>query len=216
MSRQYVPKPDGFDHLKVFDAFNMAARNPEVDVVSYLDAFSELSRFFDMMGMLFATMASDIRDQVEIMEKILRSEKGSYYQTVRSTMAYEKSEPSLLEPKRKDQSGSRTLLHLNRTLDFFVQFLTTMETVPDEEKLPRICQPAYKATLGKHHSWLLSKAAGAAIATLPTKVGLYEKVSKYPYQQTAENMTRMVKAMTEVFTKTDTLFTENNLQSLPF
>lgn len=61
------------------------------------------------MGMLFATMASDIRDQVQLMEKFLRSDKGSHYQTIHSTIAYEKSDPTLLEPKRREQSGSRTL-----------------------------------------------------------------------------------------------------------
>ena len=49
MSRAYVPKPDGFDHIKVIDGFTKAAENPEINVAPYLEAFTELARYCDVI-----------------------------------------------------------------------------------------------------------------------------------------------------------------------
>ncbi|OQV23720.1 putative Ceramide-1-phosphate transfer protein [Hypsibius exemplaris] len=214
--QNYSPRPDGFDAAKVLGSFAKASAEPGVDVASYLVGFAELARFNDMMGTLFATMASDIREQIKILEAFRNSPQGEHYRTVESTIEYEEQEPHRLEPKAKQPSGSRTILHLNRTLDFFRQFVSKMTVMADEDKLSTVCQPAYKATLGKYHSWLLSKAAGIAISTLPTKIQLYERVSLYPYDETVELTAKMVETMDKTFSLIDDLFAKRSLQSLPF
>ncbi|XP_055342296.1 ceramide-1-phosphate transfer protein-like [Paramacrobiotus metropolitanus] len=218
----YTPRPDGVDIVRIADSFDAALeKDAGIELTSYIDAFSELARFFDLMGALFATMASDIREQVKILERYLQSPEAAHYATVASLVAHEAAEPERrLEPKRKEkepaQSASRTVLHLNRTLEFFMGFLAKVETAGDAEKLPALCTPVYKATLGTHHSWLLSKAAGLAIGTLPTKVQLCEKVSKYDYPHTQQATARVVKSMEKVFRATDALFTQHDLHKLPF
>ena len=175
-----------------------------------------LFRFNDLMGTLFATQAVEIRDQVKILNGFLQGPDAVHYRTIHCTIAHETANPSLLEPKAKNPSGSRTLLHLHRTLAFFTKFVRDVVTLADEGKLPSVCLPAYEATLAKYHSWLLSKASGLAIRTLPTKAALYAKVSKYPYEETVTHIAAMVKAMERVFAVTDDLFTQASLHTLPF
>jgi hypothetical protein len=43
--KNYTPRPDGFDHVKVIDNFNKAVDVGGVEVVAYLEAFSELARY---------------------------------------------------------------------------------------------------------------------------------------------------------------------------
>ncbi|XP_055347145.1 ceramide-1-phosphate transfer protein-like [Paramacrobiotus metropolitanus] len=217
----YIPREDGIDNQLIADSFDAALeKDAGVEITSYIEAFQELARFFEMMGVLFATMAADIREQIRILERYLQSGEREHYTTIERLVAFEAADDRRLEPQRRakdpSQSGSRTVLHLNRMLDFFIRFLGQLENIGDDDKMSTVCQPVYKASLGKYHSWLLSAAAGFAISTLPTKVQLCEKTSKYNYEDTIRITRSAGEAMQRVYEVTDKIFTEHDLHKLPF
>lgn len=133
---------DKFDLQKVHGSFErcLAGNDNEDDVFldPYLEAFKELykyvfalqgnslqllstcsllsiSRFFSLMGTVFGFVSSDVKEKVEILEKLRKhADHGERFETVRSMMDYERD--GNLLAKKDYVSGSRTLLRLHRGL----------------------------------------------------------------------------------------------------
>lgn len=85
----------------------------DVNMDEYLLAYTELNKFFALMGKVFGFVSSDVKEKVQILEAFrLGSEQKANFETFKSMMEHEQ-ESALLE-KKGYVSGSRTLLRLHR------------------------------------------------------------------------------------------------------
>lgn len=73
-----------------------------------------MDRFFQLMGTVFGFVSSDVKEKVEILEKLRAKENAESFLTIRTMMEYERD--SNLLNKKDYVSGSRTLLRLHRGL----------------------------------------------------------------------------------------------------
>lgn len=99
--------------LKVVDHFEKALQGEDdVEMDQYLEGYTELNKFFALMGKVFGFVSSDVREKVHILEAFRKGDQKDNFATFKTTMEHEK-ESQLLE-KKGYVSGSRTLLRLHR------------------------------------------------------------------------------------------------------
>lgn len=206
---------DKFDLTKVHSCFNQClAGDDDVFVDAYLEAFKELYKFFSLMGTVFGFVSSDVKEKVEILEKLRQQkENPDKFETVSKMMTYEQ-DANLLN-KKDYVSGSRTLLRLHRGLDFIYVFLKRLgELEEPDAKTCAVCQTAYNETLAQFHPWLIRKGATLAMHTLPTRDLLLEKVC-VEASTAIRLLPEMLSAAREVYDRTQQLYTKFDLHALP-
>lgn len=99
--------------LKVIDHFGKSVHGEDdVQMDEYLLAYTELNKFFALMGKVFGFVSSDVTEKVKILEAFRLGDKEADFETFKVMMEHEK-ESNLLE-KKGYVSGSRTLLRLHR------------------------------------------------------------------------------------------------------
>lgn len=99
--------------LKVIDHFGKSVEGEEdVQMDEYLLAYTELNKFFALMGKVFGFVSSDVTEKVKILEAFRMGDQKDDFETFKTMMEHEK-ESNLLE-KKGYVSGSRTLLRLHR------------------------------------------------------------------------------------------------------
>ncbi|KAG1652456.1 Ceramide-1-phosphate transfer protein [Nymphon striatum] len=206
------PKEDDkkFNISVVITSFDSCVTEVKLD--DYITAYRELYRFFQLMGSVFAFVASDVIEKVEILEKLRQSEDKEHYVSIESMIKHEK-ENSLLE-KENFVNGSRTLLRLHRALEFIYQFIEMLSKADDNDTTSSFAQGSYKATLAQFHPWLLQKAALVAMYTLPIKSNLINKVC--PNVENAnESLNKVANACIHVYNITQKLYEHHDLLKLP-
>lgn len=82
--------------------------------------------FFQLMGKVFAFVASDVKSKIEILEELRRGENGEHFSTLKKMIRYE-SENGLLN-KSGYTSGSRTLLRLHRGLGMNLKIMHNLKS----------------------------------------------------------------------------------------
>ena len=60
---------------------------------------------------------------------------------------------------RRNPSGCRTLLRLQRALEFILQFMGEIAHSDNDAKVSTLASKVYHDTLGKHHPWLTRRMA---------------------------------------------------------
>ncbi|XP_053685459.1 ceramide-1-phosphate transfer protein [Sabethes cyaneus] len=204
-----------FDLQKVHHCFQQCLiGESDVSIDAYLDAFRELYKFFSLMGTVFGFVSSDVKEKVEILQK-LRSQKenSEKFETVQIMMEYEQ-DANLLD-KKDYVSGSRTLLRLHRGLDFIYVFLKRLgELTEGDAKTNTICQTSYNETLAQFHPWLIRKGAVVAMYALPTRDHLLEKVC-VDANEAIVLLPEMLAVGRQVYDRTQALYTKFDLHGLP-
>uniref|UniRef100_A0A2M4AN85 Glycolipid transfer protein domain-containing protein n=1 Tax=Anopheles triannulatus TaxID=58253 RepID=A0A2M4AN85_9DIPT len=202
-----------FDLQKVHEKFNESLSGEEdVYVDQYLEAFKELYKFFQLMGTVFGFVSSDVKEKVEILEKLRAKENAESFLTIRTMMEYERD--SNLLNKKDYVSGSRTLLRLHRGLDFIQEFLKRIGELEADGKTNGVCQAAYNDTLAQFHPWIIRKGANVAMYALPTRDQLLEKVC-LDVAVAIELLPEMLAVTRKVYDRTQDLYTKYDLHGLP-
>uniref|UniRef100_A0A2M4AMY3 Glycolipid transfer protein domain-containing protein n=1 Tax=Anopheles triannulatus TaxID=58253 RepID=A0A2M4AMY3_9DIPT len=202
-----------FDLQKVHEKFNESLSGEEdVYVDQYLEAFKELYKFFQLMGAVFGFVSSDVKEKVEILEKLRAKENAESFLTIRTMMEYERD--SNLLNKKDYVSGSRTLLRLHRGLDFIQEFLKRIGELEADGKTNGVCQAAYNDTLAQFHPWIIRKGANVAMYALPTRDQLLEKVC-LDVAVAIELLPEMLAVTRKVYDRTQDLYTKYDLHGLP-
>lgn len=204
-----------FDLQKVHQNFlQCLVGENDVFIDAYLEAFRELYKFFSLMGTVFGFVSSDVKEKVEILQK-LRSQKENpeKFETVQIMMEYER-DANLLD-KKDYVSGSRTMLRLHRGLDFIYVFLKRLgELTEGDAKTNGICQTSYNETLAQFHPWLIRKGAIVAMYALPTRDQLLEKVC-LDAKVAIALLPEMLAVGRQVYDRTQALYTKFDLHGLP-
>lgn len=182
-----------------------------MDMDSYIRAYSEVNKFFGLLGAVFGFVASDVTSKLEILQNLRSTGDGEQFRSVEHMIMYEKK--GKLLKSSKYVSGSRTLLRLHRALEFIALFLEEVSLSKMDDNLFGACKKAYNSTLAKYHPWIVQKAATMAMYAIPTKQGLLNRI-KQP-DETEEYYTELLQktvlAMKEVFCRTQKIYEENNL-----
>lgn len=101
--------------LQVVEHFEKSILGEEdIEMDSYLRGYTELNKFFALMGKIFGFVSSDVKEKVEILEAFRGTTSREHFETFKTMLEHEK-ENNLLE-KKGYVSGSRTLLRLHRGL----------------------------------------------------------------------------------------------------
>ncbi|XP_058461180.1 ceramide-1-phosphate transfer protein [Malaya genurostris] len=204
-----------FDLRKVHQSFQQSlAEEDDVFIDGYLEAFRELYKFFALMGTVFGFVSSDVKEKVEILQKLrIQKENGDKFESIRKMMEYERS-ANLLD-KKDYVSGCRTLLRLHRGLDFIYVFLKRLgELSEGDAKTNAICQTAYNETLAQYHPWLIRKGAVVAMYALPTRDQLLEKVC-LDASVAISLLPEMLAVGRQVYDRTQELYTQFDMHGLP-
>jgi len=206
--------------LSFESSYNVQAENGKINLEKYLEGFEELNRLLKMLGGAFGWVSKRLEGHFEILRQHRKGENASEYQNVQDMIAYE-VKSNLIKPKARDSStGARNLLRLHRALEYIIAFLKGVPDLGTDEKCCPLSQDAYKRTLMKHHPWVVQKAATLAMHMLPLKKGLLEKVSgkefgSDEYKAAEEILPRGVKVMEEVYAKTEEIYKQHDLLTLP-
>jgi hypothetical protein len=188
----------------------------------YILGYEELYKFLNLLGTVFTWVASDVVAKLAIIRTHKNGELSEKYVSLQTMLAYEVDE-KLIKPKAKDSgTGARNLLRLHRALEYIIGFLEAVQSIEVSEKCCGISQEAYKKTLMKFHPWVVQKAALLAMHMLPTKEVLIQKIVcddgkdfDEQYKKALETLQAAVLAMQKVYDKTQELYQEKDLLSLP-
>lgn len=186
------------------------------------------------MGSVFGFVSSDVKTKIEILESLRNDcESQKEFETLSSMIDYEKTN-NLLN-KREYVSGSRTLLRLHRGLGnstnnfwtnlwicnsvtcfsaFIREFMHRLSLLEPHEKTCHVCQTAYNETLAQYHPWLVRKGAVVAMYAMPTREQLLNKVC-VDVERALSALPDALVIVKSVYDRTEQLYTEHDLHSLP-
>ncbi|XP_041378516.1 ceramide-1-phosphate transfer protein-like isoform X2 [Gigantopelta aegis] len=215
MSKFDTKEKHDFDLEVVLDAFRRCHADDNTLLMSeYLRAYTELCRFFKLMGTLFGFVARDIEDKVQILSAHCSSDVGDKYNTIQSMIAFE-VENDITQRKRPLASGSRTLLRLHRALEFIMAFMDRIRLSDENEKASSIASEVYTQTLAKHHPWIVQKISLVAMYMLPSKKTFIDVMCKHDYANVMTMLSDVICEGKPIYDITQELYEKNGLLDLP-
>lgn len=119
---------------------------------------------------------------------------------------------------RPTDSGCRTLLRLHRALLWLRLFLEKLAETSESGRLrspAELCRESYQHTLSKHHTWLVRKAAELAFIAMPERGFFFRLVCVGNQQELNVVLTRVVRAIDEVYNRTQKALEDNGMLDLP-
>ncbi|XP_061092287.1 ceramide-1-phosphate transfer protein [Conger conger] len=145
------------------------------------------------------------------------NERGSY-KSVRSMIRTELSR-GMVDFERETASGCRNLLRLNRSLLWLQLFLKNMADGPDADGRLRspgeLCREAYQQALAPYHPWLIRRAAEIVILAMPEWDTFFRLVCVHSQAEAAPVLDRVVRAIEEVYSRTQGALQEHGMLELP-
>lgn len=205
-----------FDLEVVLKGFsNCAQQNGQLDLGEYLYAFTELTRFFRLLGPIFGFVSSDLEEKLHTLEKHRRSENADKYKTIQSMITHEVATKRTRVNVHGLRSGSRSLLRLNRALEFLLEFMERVRLASPETRISTLASDVYHDTLAKHHIWLVRKMAAVAVYTLPHRNELIQTLCKHSEQEALNLVGHVVAAAKPIYEEIQQLLEENKLLDLP-
>ena len=165
------------------------------------------------MGRLFGFVAADLESKITILEAYRTSDLKDKYETVQSMVTYEVS-GGIADSGRRNPSGCRTLLRLQRALEFILQFMREISQSDNDAKVSTLASRVYHDTLGKHHPWLVRKMAGVVMCILPSKKDLIQMMCKQDLDNVIVMLDEVLDAGTPVYKTVYALYEENEILSL--
>ncbi len=186
-----------------------------VYVCLYQYFFSSFSRLFDLLGTVFTFVQSDVKSKLEILSHYRQGSSKDHYGTVQSMIQYEVSN-NITRGKKKPPSACRTFLRLHRALLFIVRFLDGVCEAEAGQRLGGIAGTAYTDTLAHHHTWLIRKAVGLAVHTLPTRDVLLQRMGYCSADTATTTLKEMTRHMHQVYDTVQEQYSQNDILDLPW
>ncbi|CAB3408609.1 unnamed protein product [Caenorhabditis bovis] len=149
---------------------NLAQTVERVDLLTFVDVYEQLCKFIGMLGKIFEFVEQDVRQKIANL-KILYEKDPDAYSSIHSMVEHEVSQKALHK-----NSGCHAILHLNRALEFIMDFMHSASTASNEDSIAKICKETYDGTLAKFHPWVIRTAVKLAVYTLPPREKLLELI----------------------------------------
>jgi hypothetical protein len=170
-------------------------------------------RFCRLQGRLLGFVANNLEEKIGILETLRRCDTCNNYRTVQSMIKYE-VEYGLTTFRGRVPSGSRTLLRLQRGLEFILRFIDELSMSEDGAKSSYIAHNVYKRTLANHHPWHKQKMAYITLFMLPNRRDLIETMCKQSYDQVLILMDEVTQTGNPIYDIIHNLYKKNNLLNL--
>ncbi|XP_051981021.1 ceramide-1-phosphate transfer protein-like [Xyrauchen texanus] len=146
------------------------------------------------------------------------SDETFVYISIRSMIKWEMKN-GLVDFQKYTISGCRTLLRLHRALLWLQNFLQELgKDASEGEHLRRpsdLCKETYQRTLAQHHTWLVRRAAELAFIAMPERPFFYQLVCVETQAEAAVVLDRVVRAIEEVYKRTEGALVEHKMLDLP-
>lgn len=139
------------------------------------------------------------------------------YHSVHSMIRTELSR-GLVDFHHQTDSGCRTLLRLHRALLWLRLFLEKLAGTPESGRLrspSELCRESYQNSLSKHHTWFVRRAAEVAFIAMPERSFFFRLVCVGNQQELSVALTRVVRAIDEVYERTQKALEKNGMLDLP-
>ncbi|RVE63729.1 hypothetical protein OJAV_G00138940 [Oryzias javanicus] len=221
-----------FSHLLASTAVDS-----DVLLQPYLSSWDELVKFMESLGPMVGliskeieskttiirqlAMFSDERREAELSPNVDRISSGKAYtdgyRSVRSMISVEMNQ-GLVDFHHQTDSGCRTILRLHRALLWLKLFLSKLAETPESGRLrspSELCREAYQSTLAMHHTWFVRRAAEVAFIALPERGFFFRLVCAPNQKKLSLVLNRVVKAIEEVYDRTQLALEENGMLDLP-
>ena len=166
------------------------------------------------MGRLFGFVAADLESKIVVLEAFRVSASKNNYESVQTMVAHELSEGTA-NSGRRNPSGCRTLLRLQRALEFILQFMSEIVYSNDDAKVSSIASKVYHNTLAKHHPWITRKMAGVVMYILPSKKDLIQMMCKQDLDGVLVLLQEVCNIGVPIYSTIYNIYEENDLLSLP-
>ena len=173
-------------------------------------------RFIDLLGTVFGFTNKDINEKITILKAHNEGPAADKYKSIQSMVEYEVSN-KITETKADLPNGCRTLLRLHRALDFLTGFLEILQDSDPKLHFTNSVHACYKNTLGRYHPWVVQKAVGLALYTLPTKETILQMIAEGEDAATIpQQLTEIIEKLRLIFNNVQRLYTVNNIMDLPW
>ncbi|XP_035522053.1 glycolipid transfer protein domain-containing protein 2 isoform X1 [Morone saxatilis] len=211
----------------------------------YLSSWDELVRFMEALGPMVGLISKEIESKTSLIRQLAQlaeknpeeelgldvhsvntvntennleaSQYTGAYRSVRSMISVELSQ-GLVDFDRQTDSGCRTLLRLHRALLWLKLFLEKLAETPVAGRLrspSELCREAYKNTLANHHAWFVRRAAELAFIAMPERGFFFRLVCVQNQEDLSAVLIKVVKAIGEVYDRTQKALEENGMLDLP-
>ncbi|KJE98240.1 hypothetical protein CAOG_08233 [Capsaspora owczarzaki ATCC 30864] len=208
-----------FSFPKVVDMFERVDTHAgkaanEIETIPFLDAYFELSKVFDHLGRAFKFVTADVVEKIDILRKHHELRENAH-STLDGMLRHE-LENNLTDTTSSGglRSGSRTLLRLNRALEFILAFFDRMIEAKEDAACSTLAGEAYANTLSKHHGWAVRSAVNLALYTLPSLSELIRRLDVSRDDGIAY-LKRIVASVRPMYDHINGLYTTHDLHSLP-
>eukprot|EP00039_Didymoeca_costata_P019993 m.339655 g.339655 ORF g.339655 m.339655 type:complete len:206 (-) comp18900_c0_seq1:173-790(-) len=183
------------------------------DIALFLVLWEDLCEFLTSLGTVFGFIVSDINKKVSIIQEYQQTEPDK--KTLQSLIQMEIDTNQTIR-KGHPPSASRTILRLNRALEFIECFLSALSEAPSDESSATVARAAYDKTLSKHHAWLVRKTVGAALYTLSSRETLLTQLcGEIPEDEQAAMMKNLCKSLDSSYQAIKKIYDEHKLHELP-
>ena len=166
------------------------------------------------MGRLFGFVAADLESKIVVLEAFRTSASKDNYKTVQVMVAYELSNGTA-NSGRRNPSGCRTLLRLQRALEFILQFMSEIVQSKDDAKVSSMASKVYHNTLAKHHPWITRKMAGVVMYILPSKKDLIQMMCKQNLESVLVLLQEVCNIGVPIYSTIYNIYEKNGLLNLP-
>ncbi|VDM64007.1 unnamed protein product [Angiostrongylus costaricensis] len=193
--------------LKNFEAATSEDHNEDVNLVYFIGAYEELTKFIGLLGKIFHFVQIDVREKTNKLQYLWETNPDSY-RSVKSMVVFEN--------EKRHYPGSKALLALHRALEFIVAFLNALAESTNDESVSSICRRTYDDTLARFHNWVIRKAVGLALYTLPSRGQLITSIQgSIPEEEHVRLVLSNVVAKTQVvYSRVHSIYTDYNLNTL--
>ncbi|XP_045896191.1 glycolipid transfer protein domain-containing protein 2 [Micropterus dolomieu] len=224
-------------HLRAAPAYTS-----DVLLQPYLSSWDELVRFMEALGPMVGLISKEIESKTSIIRQLAllaeenpeaelgpdvhslnaennleASQHSGAYHSVRSMILVELNQ-GVVNFHQQTDSGCRTLLRLHRALLWLKLFLEKLAETPvaGRFKSPsELCREAYQSTLANHHTWFVRRAAELAFIAMPERGFFFRLVCVQNQQELSTILKRVVRAIVEVYNRTQKALEENGMLDLP-
>ncbi|CAL8276265.1 unnamed protein product [Boreogadus saida] len=174
-------------------------------------------RLLNSFGNVFTFISRDGFNKIQILVNFLNGENGSHYVTIQSMVKYELDNQLVDLDKRGShpESGSRTLLHLHRTLRWLELFFERLRTSTEDSKTSVMCTDAYIESLSQHHPLGIQTAVRNTFCDLPGRPTFFEVMNVGGAEKVVDMLGDAVPMISKVYQITEDLYAQNNLLALP-
>lgn len=219
------------------------AYTSDVLLQPYLSSWDELVKFMEALGPMVGLISKEIETKTSIIRQLaLLSEENpeaelppnvhslnsvdtqaeeknhvNAYHSVRS-MIWVELNRGLVDFHHQTDSGCRTLLRLHRALLWLKLFLQKLSETPAAGRLrspSELCREAYQNTLSTYHTWFVRRAAELAFIAMPERGFFLRLVCVQNQEELSAVLNKVVKAIGDVYDRTQTALEENGMLDLP-